>query len=93
MADTFQKARDILKKDIGFLEKVELALSISTESINLSMSEYFTMEALSDPALLNLLSKNINESKREIYREYIELGNDNYDEVVCSMDCFACGSQ
>jgi len=38
------------------------------------MSEYFTTKALSDPALLNLLSKNINENKREIYREYIELG-------------------
>ena len=74
MADTFQKAKDILKMDIGFLEKVNLALSISTESINLSMSEYFTIEALSDPVLLNLLSKNINKSKREIYREYIELG-------------------
>ena len=74
MADTLQKARDILAKDIGFLEKIELALRLSTENINISISEYFTNEALSDPTLINLLIQNINKSKREIYREYIELG-------------------
>ena len=74
MADTMQKARDILAKDIGFLEKVESALRLSTENISLSVSEYFTNEALRDPALMGLLTKNINESKRSIYREYIELG-------------------
>ena len=74
MADTLQKARDILAKDIGFLEKIELALRLSTENISISVSEYFTNEALSDPTLINLLIQNINKGKREIYREYIELG-------------------
>jgi len=74
MADTIQKARDILAMDIDFLEKIELALSLSTEHINLSISEYFTNEALSDTALVDVLFRNINENKRNIYREYIELG-------------------
>ena len=74
MADTFQKAKDILTKDISYLEKIELALKLSTESITISISEYFTNEALSDTALVDVLFRNINDSKRNIYREYIELG-------------------
>ncbi|TCZ77787.1 TetR/AcrR family transcriptional regulator [Paenibacillus albiflavus] len=74
MSDTLQKAAEILTKDISFVEKLESALLLCTENINLSISEYFSQKALSDPVLIDLLTKNINESKRTIYREYIEAG-------------------
>ena len=74
MDDTLRKARDILIKEMGFAEKIESALLLCTENINLSVSEYFSTEALNDPALVNLLVKNLNESKKNIYLEYVELG-------------------
>ncbi|MCL2575193.1 MAG: TetR/AcrR family transcriptional regulator [Defluviitaleaceae bacterium] len=76
MADVLQKSRDILQMDIDYLKKIEMALSFSFVGINLSVSEYFTQKALSDPTLMGLLSKNIDESKRVIFREYIELGKE-----------------
>ena len=72
--DTLQKAAEILVKDISFVEKLKLALVICTEGLSLSVSEYFTEKALADSALLNLLIENINHSKSNIYRDYIELG-------------------
>lgn len=74
MSDTLQQAADILAKEISFTEKIKLALSLCNERINLSISESFTQDALNDPTFVELLTKNINESKTEIYREYIELG-------------------
>lgn len=74
MSDTLKQAVDFLSKDIDFLEKIKSALLLCTEEINISISKHFTNEALNDPVLVNLLKKNINESKRIIYRKYIELG-------------------
>ena len=74
MNDTLQQAADILEKEISFTEKIALAFSLCTERTNLSISEFFTQDALNDPAFAELLTKNISESKNEIYREYIELG-------------------
>jgi AcrR family transcriptional regulator len=74
MSDTLEKAREILIADIGFLEKIESALSICTENVNLSISEYFSKEALNDTVLADLLTEKLNESKRALFREYIELG-------------------
>jgi len=74
MEDTLQKAADILEKEIHFIEKIEAVLLLCTENINLSISEYFTTAALDDPVLVDLLTKNINKGKIDIYREYIELG-------------------
>ena len=74
MGDTFQKANEILNRDIYFIEKLKLALSLCTENINLSVSAYFSKMALSDPILMNLLTKSINEKKQRIYRDYIETG-------------------
>lgn len=74
MSDTLQQTADILRKDMDFEEKIKSALLLCTENINLSISKYFTQEALNDPTLIDLLTKNINESKNTIFREYIELG-------------------
>ena len=74
MSDTLQQAADILSQDMDFEEKIKLALLLCTENINLSISKYFTQEALNDPTLIDLLTKSINESKNTIFREYIELG-------------------
>lgn len=74
MSDTLEKAREILTTDISFLEKIKSALLLCTKNINLSISKHFTKDALNDPVLVDLLTKNINERKRTIYREYIELG-------------------
>jgi len=74
ISDTLQLATDILSKDIDFIEKLELAFSICTENINLAISEFFSQEALNDPTLADLLLKNINQNKTEIYQKYIELG-------------------
>jgi len=74
MDDTVQKASDILKKDIPFTEKINLAFLDSTKSINLALTDYFTEYALNDPVLIDLLTKNINERKKIIYRKFIEYG-------------------
>ena len=74
MSDTLQQAADILRQDMDFDEKIKLALLLCTENINLSISKYFTQEALNDPTLIDLLTKSISESKNTIFREYIELG-------------------
>ena len=74
ISDTIQQAAAILTKEISFTEKIKLALSLCNKRINLSISEFFTPEALNDPTFVELLAKNINARKMEIYREYIELG-------------------
>lgn len=74
MRDTFQQAADILAQQIDFTEKIKIALSLCTQKINLSISEFFTQDALNDTVFVALLTKNINESKNRIFREYIELG-------------------
>lgn len=74
MEDTFKKANTILKMDIPFIDKVEKALLTCTESINISISKNFTETALNDSTFIKLLSEGINKRKREIYKDYIELG-------------------
>jgi len=74
MSDTLQQAADILAKDISFTEKINSALLLCTEKMNLSISKFFTEEALNDPALVELLTRDISESKNKIFQEYIELG-------------------
>ena len=72
--DTLQRAEEILVKDIIFIDKLKLALSLCTEELSKSVSEYFTNIALDDPALVELLNYNINRFKMKIYRDYVELG-------------------
>jgi len=74
MTDTLKKAADIMGKDIPYIEKINMAFLDCTKEINLSFSKYFTEYALSDPALIELLTKTINKRKKTIYREFVELG-------------------
>lgn len=74
MEDTYQRADEILQRDISFLDKLNLALSLCTEGLNTSISKYFTEKALQDQTLEKLLLENVNQGKKRIYRQYIELG-------------------
>ena len=74
ISDTIEQVRDILAKDISFIEKTNSALLLCAQGINLAVSKHFSEAALKDPALMALLSQNINERKNVIFREYIELG-------------------
>ncbi|WP_310602687.1 TetR/AcrR family transcriptional regulator [Anaerosporobacter sp.] len=76
MADTFQKANEILGKEMDFHTKLELGLSLCVDDFNQLLSKYFSQEALEDQALMKLLIENINQGKKEIYRKYIELGKE-----------------
>lgn len=74
MADTFQKAEEILSTKTAFLKKLEQTLALCTVTLNQSISQHFSSEALKDPALKSLLIENVREGKRKIYRQYIEAG-------------------
>lgn len=74
MEDTFKQAFDLLEKEMFFIDKLKLALSLCSESLNKSISKYFTQKALCDKTLSSLIINYINRGKAEIYREYIELG-------------------
>lgn len=72
--DALQRAAEILEKDIDFVEKLKLALALCTEELSNSISEYFSKKALDDPTMINLLVENVNRSKAEVYRAYIQYG-------------------
>lgn len=74
MEDVFSQARDILKMDLSFPDKIKKSISICNNGLHASISEYFSQEALQDHRLLYLLNENINQSKTKLYREYIEFG-------------------
>jgi AcrR family transcriptional regulator len=74
MSATFQKADEVLNREMAYIDKLELALSLCADSLNQSLSEYFSKEALKDKALNKSLLENISRAKREIYSKYIELG-------------------
>jgi len=74
MLEVIEKARDILQSKMDFKEKIVKALSICSNDISISLSEYFTKEALNDKSLMKLIGEFINKEKFELFREYIEVG-------------------
>lgn len=74
IGDIMHQASEILKLDISFIDRINKALHICTQSINVSISNHFTEMALSDPSLARLLTDSINLIKNDMYREYIETG-------------------
>ena len=74
MKDTFQNMKELLTKDMNYKDKLTNALSECSNQISLSLTDYFSHVALSDSALFNLLTESINEMKKEIYFDFIELG-------------------
>jgi len=72
--DAILKAKAILAGDGDFIDKIKSALSVCSSEFNIVFSNYFSEKALSDRTLFDMLVQNINNSKREIYREYIEYG-------------------
>lgn len=74
MRDTLQKAKDLLYTEMNYTEKISSALALCSSQANRSLNEYFSDTALKDTAFRKLLDGNISEMKKDIYREYIELG-------------------
>lgn len=74
MEDTFSQANEILDMDMSYLEKINMALSLCTDGLNNSISQYFTDKALQDKTLVKLLVENLKDGKTKIYRQFIELG-------------------
>lgn len=72
--DVLQRATEILERDIDFIEKLKLALTLCTEELSNSISAYFSTKALDDTTMLDLLVENVNRSKAKVYRDYIEFG-------------------
>ena len=74
MLGVINTAREILVSEMDFKEKVTKALSMCSNDISISLSEYFTKEALNDKSLMKLIGEFINKEKFELFREYIEVG-------------------
>ena len=55
-------------------EKLYKALSLCSNPFNQALYTYFSETALKNTILLHLLMNSINEMKKNIYRDYIELG-------------------
>ena len=69
-----------LFKDIiqDYKSKLNQALALCQKKISQQISNYFQEKTLEDPTFTKLMTKAIDEKKREIYRAYIELGkNEN----------------
>ena len=77
MGDVLEAARKLLYTDMGFKEKVLKALSLCSNYISKSLSEYFTQEALNDKVLIKLITESVNKNKFELFRDYIEVGKDD----------------
>lgn len=76
MQNTLEEARFILKQNVSFHEKLMSALDLCSRQIQISLNQYLSNVALSDPLLVKLLSQSINELKRELFKEYIEEGKE-----------------
>ena len=77
MGDVLEAARKLLYTDMGFKEKVLKALSLCSNYISKSLSEYFTQEALNDKVLIKLITESVNKNKFELFKDYIEMGKDD----------------
>ncbi len=74
VADTLKEAVELLHAEMDFRKKMEQALMLCTEKVDVSVSELFTRKALRDPELADLLDRELRERKNDVYRSYIRLG-------------------
>lgn len=74
MMGIIDEARDILNSELNYTEKVTKALSLCSDELNNSLSEYFSKDALQDECLIKLINESINKEKFKLYEEYIEFG-------------------
>ena len=76
--DIIQEAENILLSNIDYKSKLNQALALCQKKISQQISNYFQEKTLEDPTFTKLMTKAIDDKKREIYRAYIELGkNEN----------------
>jgi len=76
MNEMINAAREILNYKMNFKDKVIRGISLCSDDLNKSFSEYFTQEALKDSTLLKLITEFVNKEKLELFREYIEVGKE-----------------
>lgn len=74
MNDTIKLAEEILDSNETFTQKIEYALSLCSSQINISLNEYLSAKAIDDIQFINLITKDINILKRDIYMKYIAYG-------------------
>lgn len=74
MNEILDKAREILNCNMDFEKKLEKALSLCSNSLSYSFSEYFSKEALKDSALCKLITESIIKEKLKLFREFIDVG-------------------
>lgn len=73
-----KEAKDILVGNEDYKTKLEKALALCQKKMSQQISNYFQEKTLEDPTFSKLMTKAIDNKKREIYRAYIELGkNEN----------------
>lgn len=78
MVETLTLADEILAEEEPFHVKIEKALNLCNQQLNLSLSSYLTKEAAADVSFTNLLFKDINALKKEMYMKYIHLGKQEH---------------
>ena len=76
MKNTLEKAKQILDEPIGFIEKLNKALSLCTGEIHRALNEYFSTKALDDKVFLSLLSDGLISVQCEIYEAFLEAGKE-----------------
>lgn len=74
MKNTLEAAHTLLLENMNYKEKLYMALSLCSNQFTEALYQYFSETALEDTALLHMLTNSINEMKKKIYRDYIELG-------------------
>lgn len=74
ISEIINAARELLGSKMDFKKKIVKALSMCSDDLNKSFSEYFTQEALKDTTLLKLITEFVNKEKLQLFRDYIEVG-------------------
>lgn len=90
MNNTINLAEEILISDETFISKIEKALLLCNNQINLSLSTFLSKKAIEDIHFVNIMTKNINSLKRTIFIKYVEYGkkenaidNSISNETIC----------
>lgn len=90
MNNTINLAEEILISDETFISKIEKALLLCNNQINLSLSTFLSKKAIEDIFFVNIMTKNINSLKRNIFIKYVEYGkkenaidNSISNETIC----------
>ena len=71
---TLGKAKELLKSNLSFEDKIKEAFQICTTEAVLMIEQCLTEIALNDPAFISIFNKEANALKLTVYHKYIEEG-------------------